>query len=413
MKRYLSLIRQDPVWSKVIGFSVVILLIRIADAVVSFWAPNLIQDSLKSPVAMGFIISFQSVVGLGADLVFPNLLKKATVKKLIIFAIFMSILTTISLFVSTLKPIAIFFLISMTMWGLYYELEAFATYQFVGNTVPLEMRSGAWGIMGVFKNLAYFLGPLVGAWLLLRGDIPTALFIITLLVLALILFTLKSKMQDRPLDADISQIKPLREIGYWYTLLEHVWPIIIMTLFMGFIDSTFWTTGAVWTEKLARQNPLGGLFLPFYQLPSLFIGFIVAKWGIYKGKKKLAETFLLVAGFFLVLLYLNKSIPWQLVMVLASSIALGITYPLLDGVYSDIVARLGKEKKHMIGFTSSIVNIAYIIWPPIAGAITRTKGETMTFVYMGGITIVVSIILLLVTPKKLKLPQSQIAQWKD
>ncbi len=413
MKHYISLVREDPVWSKVISFSLIVLLIRIADAVVSFWAPNLLQDTLHDPVKMGLVISFQSVVGFIADIIFPNLLKKASVKKLMILGIFMSALTSISLLISSLAPIMVFFLISMTIWGLYYELEMFATYQFIGNTVPVESRSGAWGVLGVFKNLAYFLGPLFATWLLLRGNALTALFTLTLLVLAFILFTFKSRMHDAPLEPDVKTIKPFQELKYWLTLLIHVWPIVLMTLVMGFIDSTFWTTGAVLTEKLARVNPLGALFLGFYQLPSLFTGFLVVRLAIVKGKKKFSQKFLFLSGFFLILLVLSGNIFWQLAMVLASSIALGISYPVLDGVFTDIMERLGKEKKHMMGFTSAIVNVAYIIWPPVAGILTKTSEERMTFVYMGILTAVVSIILLIVTPKKLKLPQSQIGKWKD
>ncbi|HEX6976833.1 MAG TPA: MFS transporter [Patescibacteria group bacterium] len=413
MKRYLNLIREDPVWSRVIGFSLVVLLIRIADAVVSFWVPNLLLDTLHDPVKMGLVISFQSVVGLGADLIFPNLLKNASVKKLMILGMIMSALTSVSLLVSSLTPIMIFFLISMTIWGLYYELEIFATYQFIGSTVPIESRSGAWGILGVFKNLAYFLGPLFATWLLIRGNIETALFTLILLILAFMLFTFRSKMHDRPLEPNLNKIKPWQEIKYWLTLLVHVWPIVIMTLVMGFIDSTFWTTGAVFTEKLARVNPLGALFLGFYQLPSLFTGFVVAKIAISKGKKKFSQKYLFLTGFFLILMILSGDILWQLAMVLASSIALGISYPILDGVFTDIMERLGKEKKHMIGFTSSIVNVSYIIWPPIAGLLTKNSGERMTFVYMGALTAIVSIFLLIVTPKKLKLPQTEIGKWKD
>lgn len=413
MKRYISLVREDPVWSKVIGFSTIILLIRLADAVVSFWAPNLIQDALGDPVKMGLVISFQSVVGLGADLVFPNLLKTATVKKLIILAIVMSLATSVSLFVSSLKPMMLFFLISMTIWGLYYELENFGTYQFVDNVVPPETRSGVWGVMSSFRTLAYFLGPLVGTWLIIRGNIPTAIFTISLLVLALIVFTLKSNMQDRPLEPEIDHIRPVQELKYWSTLLIHVWPIVLMTLLAGFIDATFWTTGAVFTEKLARQTTMGGLFLPFYQLPSLFIGIVVVRWKVRDGKKRLSQKFLLLAGLFLSLIFLNNSISWLLLMVLTSSIALGLSYPFLDGVYSDIMSRLGKERKHMIGFTGSIVNISYIIWPPIAGLMTKVGNERTTFVYMGILTMVISIILLIVTPKKLKLPQAEISKWKD
>lgn len=413
MRHYYKLIRTDPVWSKVVSFSIVVFLIKLADALVSFWAPELIQSSFNSSFMTGLVISFQSIVGFSADLIFPKLLKKAKVKRLIILAIFMSGLTSICLYISSLRPWTIFFLIAMAIWGIYYELSSFGSYQFIDNTVPRDTRSAAWGILGVFMNLAYLLGPLIAVWLLLSGSLPILVFILVLLFSAFTLFSFRNRMQDTPLEPDINDIKPGEEIGYWQTLFKSTWPIILITLLTGFIDSTFWTTGVVWTTKLIQENPLGSLFIPFYQLPPLFMGLLVAKWGIYKGKKRLALKFLIIAGFFLASLYISNSVFWFLAAVLASSIALSITYPLLEGVYSDIIQRLGKEKKHMIGLTSSTVNISYIVWPPIAGLIAANAGEKMTFVYIGVLTVVVSLVLLFIIPKKLKVHQEEVAKWKD
>lgn len=187
---------------------------------------------------------------------------------------------------------------------------------------------------------------------------------------------------------------------------------MVISLVLGFIDSTFWTTGAVWTEKLAKINYLGGLFLPFYQLPAIFLGVIVAGWGIYRGKKILTEKLMIIAGLFLAALALNSSIYWQLAMVFLSSVALAVCYPLLEGVYTDIVSRMGKEKNDMIGLTSSVANVSYIVWPPIVGIIAGFVGERLTFSIVGGLVVAVSAILLFVTPKKLRLPQTEIKSWE-
>ena len=100
----------DKVWSKVILFSLTLFLIRIADAVISFWAPNQIQSSLNSSTWMGIIISFQSVVGFGADLIFPSLLRTTKTKRLVFWAILMSALTSFFLVASVIKPFVAIFL---------------------------------------------------------------------------------------------------------------------------------------------------------------------------------------------------------------------------------------------------------------------------------------------------------------
>lgn len=154
-------------------------------------------------------------------------------------------------------------------------------------------------------------------------------------------------------------------------------------------------------------------FLPMYQVPALFVGFLLAKWGIHKGKKILTEKLLILAGMFLIGLGFGKTIGLQITMVFFASLAISVAYPLLDGVYSDIVARMGKEKNHLIGLTSSTINVSYVIWPPIAGLICSKVGEMGTFGILGGLVVAVSFILLFVTPKKLRLPQSKIQTWKD
>jgi MFS family permease len=403
---------KDVVWSKVILFCFTLFFIRLADAIISFWAPNQIQSALASPVVMGLIISFQSGIGFAADLVFPRMLRTTKARRLIFLSIIMSALTSLFLAGSVFKPFILIFLVTMAIWGIYYELISFADYQFMGSVVPVTMRSGVWAVAGMFINLAYFLGPLIAAYLLIRGYFVTEIVIFLCLIIGFIIFTLTKNSHDGATQIDLKEVNPWVELKHWLTLSEHIWPAIILSLLLGIIDSTFWTTGAVWSEKLASINIIGGLFLPLYQLPSIFLGVFIAEWGIYKGKKILSEKILIIAGLFLIGLAVNGTIAWQLAMVLLSSIALAISYPLVAGVYTDIIARMGKEKKEMIGLISSITNVAYVIWPPVAGYIALRVGERLTFSVVGGLVVAVSVILLFVTPKKLRLPQSEIKNWK-
>lgn len=360
---------------------------------------------------MGIVISFQSVIGFIADLVFPGLLKNTRSKSMLIWAIIMSGATSVMLIGSVYFPFVLLFLLTMAVWGVYYELMNFAQYQFMGSTVPSHMRSSAWSVSNIFYNLSYFLGPLFAAFILLKGFVVTESVFISFLVIGFFMLTFLKIVHDVPINNEVLDVNPFAELKHWLTLSKVIWPVIVISLLLGFIDATFWTTGAVWTEKLAGINFAGGLFLPFYQLPSIFLGLTIAKWGIYKGKKILTEKFLIVAGLFLMLLAVSPNIFWILAMVLISSIALSISYPLLEGVYTDIVARMGHSGKDMIGLTSSTVNLAYIIWPPIAGIIASQIGERFAFSYLGLLVILAAIGLLFVTPKKLRLPQEEIKTW--
>jgi MFS family permease len=411
-RRYFGVLR-DPIWLRVISLSLTLFFVMTADAIISYWVPNLLETSLKSSALMGIIVGFQSIVGFGADLIFPQLLRLTSVKRFVLLAIFSSIITSLLLLFSATRPLIIIFLLAMAIWGVYYEFLNFASQQFVADMVPINMRPGAWGVLGVFKNLAYFIGPMLGAWLILSSEKFPSFMALFLAGVALLILIVSGKTHERPMEIDIKEVNIVAELNHWTTLFTRVWPMIVLSLFLGFIDATFWVTGAIWTQHLAQENFWGSFFLPLYALPSLFMGFVVAKWGIYTGKKKIAEIFLLAAGIFLAALGISSQIFWQLLMVFLSSSMLAIVYPFGDGVYSDLIARLGRERKHMIGLTSSVVNISYIIWPIVLGFAATRISEEMIFSYMGILTIIISIILLFVTPRKLKLPQEQIRSWKD
>src|SRR3990172_12697366 len=87
----------DPLWRKIITLSLIIFFLLLSDAILSSWVPGIIESTFKSPILMGIIMSFSSVIGFGADLVFPQLLKGINFKKLLIFAVIASLAFSFSL----------------------------------------------------------------------------------------------------------------------------------------------------------------------------------------------------------------------------------------------------------------------------------------------------------------------------
>lgn len=396
---------------KVAALTSLLFFTLLADAILSFWAPVYMQEVLKSSFLMGMVMSFSSVIGFGADLVFPQLLSGTVVRKLMLMAILSGLLFAGLLFWSTFWPVVAIFLAAMAVWGIYYEFLGFANQQFVAETAPVRERASVWAVMGVFKNLAYFLGPIFGGLLIVFGNRSVVVVAGGISLLAYFLF-LFWRGDNKRVVIEAKEINIAAEIEHWWALLPHVWPMLVASFVLGLLDATFWTTGTVFTVSLAQKSFLGGLFLPMYILPSLFVGFLVMKWGVYKGKKKWAEIFMLLAGIILMFLSYRDSIFLELAIVFFSSMLLSISYPLIDAVYSDIVSRMGRERKHLMGLSSSMVSLAYIVGPVSAGWIASRVGERMTFVAMGAALAVVAAMLLVLTPKKLKLPQKEIQSWE-
>jgi MFS family permease len=412
MVRRLSFLVRDDSIRRLLAFGVMLLFVFTADAVMSYWVPTFIQRTLSSSLLMGLVMAFSSMVGLLADVIFPQLIRGTGLKVLIGLLLVASLGFSSTMLVATWVPIVILMLLGMAIWGIYYEIFGFAGQQFVASNMGSHQRATAWGILGIFKSLAYVAGPVIAGWALARGD-QSVLFVAGGLTIIGVVLFMFMRFHDHPTNFPHQRINLWSEVGHWRVLIKHVWPVLLLSVSMGLVDATFWTTGTVWSEKLAALHGLGGLFLSAYIFPSLFIGLIVARMGIYKHKKKIATFFLLLSNVALIGLGLSREIWWQLGVVLASSVLSGFAYPLVDAVYTDIVARMGREREHLIGLSNSTFSLAYIIGPVLAGLIAGVVGEQQTFVVVGLGAAVVSFIVLVVTPRKLKIPAAEVATWKD
>ena len=78
---------------------------------------------------------------------FPPILKGATVNKLILSAIILSFSFILTLFIGLSIPFLVVFLLAMAVWGIYYEYLHFAQAQFVADTAALKLRATSWGII--------------------------------------------------------------------------------------------------------------------------------------------------------------------------------------------------------------------------------------------------------------------------
>ena len=407
---------RDSMWSRVLVVSLIFFFVCLSDAILSDWIPSYMQTALGSSLIMGLVFSFSSVIGFLSDLIIPQLLRGFKSRKLILLGIGVSLVFSGVLLWTTSWPWILLFLVAMAVWGVYYELLGFGSSQFVSDAVPLRSRSGVWATIGVFRCLAYFIGPILGSWLAIsKGNsvVPVVAAASVCVGYLIWLLTNKRETDFEKTVIPMEKFNIREELGYWKVLFEHVWPVLAISMMMGLIDATYWTTGAVLSDNLAKNGLFGILFLPLYMLPPVFLGVVLTKWGVYKGKKKMAEAFLLLSGVLLLCLGFGGNLLIMLLLSFLIGASLSVSAPMTDAVYSDILARMGKEKKHMVGLSSSMLNIAYIIGPIMAGFIAGMVGERMTFAVVGGVTVVVAIVLLIVTPKKLRLPQAEIAEWKD
>lgn len=416
MRRFEFKFDRDPVWSKLSIMMAVMFFLYLGDSLISDFMPGYMQAALGGSLAMGLMMSFSSIIGFAADLIFPQFLKSVTSRKLVLLAISTVFLTAGGLMWTTHFTYPAIFLFVMGVWGVYYELLHFGISSFVINTAAVNQRSGVWSIIGVTKSLAYCIGPLMGSWLLLwKGNVPLILAYALFGVMAYVIWTVVgikiNNKNDKDKEMEVDRFNIGEEIGHWVLLFDHVWPILLVSVTLRIVDASFWTTGVVMSDYLTKANWLGSLLLPAYILPSIFIGFLVAKWGVAHGKKKISEVFMLFTGIAMIGFGLTSSVFILIAVAFVIGILTSVAWPMVDAVYSDISNRMGREQKHMMGLSSSTVNLSYIVGPVVAGFMSEKIGEAQTLMWIGVFVVLVSTVLLFVTPKKLKLPQKDINTW--
>jgi len=393
--------------SSIASVALILFFIFWADAILSNWVPVHLENKV-GPLWMGLLMSFSSLVGLIADVVLPQLLKGITVKRLLWLALLAGFIFVGILFISDWLLVTVLLIVGMVFWGLYYELLSFADHQFVAKNAEKSERTSYWAVIGVIISLAYLLGPLVGNFLIRGGDnlvLGVSLFL-SAIGGCLLLMT---KLSNR--SAEIGELDVIDEIRKWKSLFPRMWPVLISSLMISIIDSIFWTTGAVISDKLGQVSKLGGLFLAAFVFPSIFVGVIVYRWGIYERKKFWSQFFLLLGGLFLAGLLVSVKIWWVILCVFLAGAMTAAVWPLIGAVYSDIVVRIGKHGRHVVGLSVAMMNIGYIIGPAVAGMSSRYLGMMGTVGALGIVTVAVTLILIVATPKKIKLPQTEIQHW--
>jgi len=401
----------NPMWRRVSVFMFVMFFVFLADAMLSDFVPGYLEGILGSPMAMGLVMSTSSIAGLILDLLFAQMLRNFGVAKMVALAFIGCIAFVGLLLFSTFWPWVLILVLAMVTWGLYYEFFGFSGQKFVVGIAAPTQRTAVWSVIETLRAIAYAIGPLALAGVVQFGERPSLVFIAGVLCLGFLLFGFMKTKYKPEREVDHTKITIWHEVKHWSSLFKHIWPMVVLGITLVLIDAIYWTTGTVINDQLAQQHPLGGFFITVYMISSMFVGVIFGQREIKQHKKKLAEIFTFLSGIVLIFMTLLHVWWWYLIIVFVSSILSALAWPLLDAVYTDLLSRMGRENIHMIGLKNASNSIAYMIGPIIAGAMATLVGNIESFVYMGWLLVGVATILLIFTPRKLKLPQSEIQNW--
>jgi MFS family permease len=393
-------------------FSFIIFLVSLHDGIMSYMAPVIVQDKLNDALLVGLVLSTSSLFGMFFDFIIAQFFTK---KNYVFFMVWMLIFAIafplIFLFLPRdLAP----FVFAMVVWSVYYELRSYSKFDFVHKFLPVQKNTEAWAIMTIFQSASYMLGPAVTVFLLTKNaQLPLyASLILTTASILLFFFFIALYGRQHARDAANGE-KPKsfwKELKVLKVLTKRIWVLVIFGFTTTLLDVAFWTTGVLYAEQLRNQSKWGSLFLVFYCLPTLFVGWIIPY--IFKplGKKRTSFIAGILAGISLLAIGLTNNIFVILGLVLLTSIFIDVANILLFAVFEDYVTRLDEAGHDLVSIGQFSGNLAYTIGPIILGLIVKFWGFGLSFVFTGIILSASAIFALFTVPRKIKMPHQEIGK---
>jgi len=400
-------------FSPLAPYLIVISLITAADALMSYAAPVFINQHVSTEATMGLIIAFSSVVGLACDFLFARFFRHKPFLFFLGLTLLSAFLFPLSL--SYLPPIIPVFLLATGIWGIYYEALAYSNFSFVARYLPIAQHEKAWGSLSMFKAISWTIAPLVASALLFLGETYIFGLVILILLLATLATTIfKPSWRSVHINTLTNQVAKQHSLGtqlkIWKLLLTKIWPLFIFYTMLYIIDATFWTIGVIMAESLKETSLWGGLLITAYMLPTVLFSLLAAPAARPFGKKRMAFLLGIASGLVLSLMaFVSTPVAVVAIVFIFSSLQ-AIIWPEMFATFENYVARLHEHGMDMVGLQASASSLSYIIGPILAGTLAVFVGNQNTFAILGAVFACISIIMLVIVPRKIKMPQKQLVE---
>ncbi|MBN2052985.1 MFS transporter [Candidatus Woesearchaeota archaeon] len=380
----------------------------IFDGIISYFTPIVITDAGISESLMGIIIGSSSIAGMFFDFLLCYIIRKPSYRRIYLSMFIFSLLYPLFLWGS--KAIIMYF-IAMALWGFYYDLFHIGSFDFVSKKTKESEHTSSFGVMNVFSSLGYLLAPVIAAffaskYITIKPYIIGWVFLGIAFVFYIILLLIGKNKQNTKETKDKedntkSHSNFFKELHLWKKIGVSTLPVLLLILTLNIIDSFFWTIGPLISENISELGELGGLFLASYQLPSLLVGWFAGNVTAKLGKKKTAFISLLIGSLIFSMFFFVAPSILLIIITFCASFFIGLAWPAVNGAFADYISEAPKVDKEIETIEDAFINLGYIVGPVIAGFAGEYLGYVQTFGWMGVGGVIIAIILLKVTPRKI------------
>jgi len=394
-------------------FSIPVTLVLISDNILSFAVPIEVERVVNSNFLTGLIIGLASLVGLFSDYIFPPFLKNLTWKIQFVVALVLAIFFPIFSSLGIIYKSVFFFVIMSIFWGAYYELMTFSEEDFIVEEEHRHDYSKDWSVLLSLNVVTNITGPIIASTFLFLST-PYMGVILTGFMFVGLLFTLGTfgvqiKHPDEAVPDKIQQIQKrhrvnseiFKEFNLWREFLKEMSPVLIATFILNWIDTTIFVVGGLFGLQITGNNGMEWIIIVLYNIPSIFVTYFLFRRPIFKRKKFYEIVALLIAGvsYGTVIFFVH----WGLMVLIPmtiGAIAVALSWPLNRAIVSDITKRADRFGPNVLGIYNATASLSYFLGAVIMGFVADHYGYYTMFSILGFISILISVLLLFITPKK-------------
>jgi MFS family permease len=375
------------------------------DGIISYSTPIFITQNGLSNTFMGIILASSSLGGALFDFVLAHFMKNTTFRRLFFLMFLVSLIYPFVLFSSKLL---IVYIAAMVLWGIYYDLGNFGEYDFIGRRVASVRHADGFGLISVFSSLGYMISPLfagfiVGSFVTFRVFLFAFVFLFFSFLIYLAFLELSKGKSGVQIETRRGKkLGFLKEMSFWPTIAKEIWPVILFISLINVFDAFFWTIGPSFSQSLEKYGVPGGILLTLYGLPTLMVGWFVGRLTGKFGKKKTAMFAFFLGSLTLSAIYFSSNVIFILTVVFISSFLSALSWPSIKAAIADYISESSFFEGQIEGIVDVATNFGYIIGPIIAGIISDKLGGRFGFAGLGIISAFLTLIIIKVTPRKIK-----------
>lgn len=388
------------------AISLMLLFVLLFDGILGYTVPVLLTQNGLTKTQLGLVFSFSSVAGAAFDFLLAKFINKVNFRRLFLVMFGVCLVYALLLFKANSL---ILYLAAMVLWGIYFDLIGFGVFDYVGRFTKKSEHAQSFGIMDVFRSIGNLLAPLIAGFLVIEYvDYKPFALAILFLCIAWVFYVVLLKNTSLALvnpDKFTRSKSLVLEFKIWSKIGRKILPVVVFIVFISCYDAFFWTLGPLISEGLSEVGPFGGLFLTVYFLPSMFMGLFAGKITKRVGQKRTSFYALFLGSTVLMFLGSITNSILLLIVVFTSSVLSAVAWPAIRGAYADYVSEAPNVEAELDGLGDLSANIGYIIGPATAGFLADQVGNLQVFSILGIGGVVLSLILLKLTPRHINIPK--------